>query len=200
MAQNSVSSPWAHPIGTSGTPVAKPGSSGICIFRPWSSQGHRTTLLALLPGIPAPFPHSHDRLHPVSEYAKAPSSPGLATVEDGVQSLREERVLIWPVSGITMCTPVLSQLWSGQWSPTPERKPEAHEYVGAHTQCTGPLALIILSTFCWCLQASHAVSACAEVGPVHCMCTPMHSSTPSPCHLPPSTHHPSLNRPGWLRL
>lgn len=99
MAQNSVSSPWAHPIGTSGTPVAKPGSSGICIFRPWSSQGHRTTLLALLPGIPAPFSHSHDRLHPVSEYAKAPSSPGLATVEDGVQSPREERVLIWPVSG-----------------------------------------------------------------------------------------------------
>ena len=35
----------------------------------------------------------------MSEYAKAPSSPGLARVEDGVQSPREERVLIWPVTG-----------------------------------------------------------------------------------------------------
>ena len=135
----------------------------------------------------------------MSEYAKAPSSPGLARVEDGVQSPREERVLIWPVSGdhhVHVSTISFGAV-SGHPPQRGSRKPEAHECVGALMQRAGPLALISLSTFCWCLQASHAACACAEVGPVRCMCTPTHSSTPLPCHLPPSAHHPpSTDLPG----
>ena len=122
----------------------------------------------------------------MSEYAKAPSSPGLARVGDGVQSPREERVLIWPVSGdhhVHVSTISFGAV-SGHPPQRGSRKPEAHECVGALMQRAGPLALISLSTFCWCLQASHAACACAEVGPVRCMCTPTHSSTPLPCHLP----------------
>lgn len=100
MAQQATSSPWARPFSTSRTPASKPGSSGISLFTPWRLLGYRTA-----PSGPASWhtspisPRSHDRLRPGSEHAKATSRPGLAAVEEGVQGPREERVLIWSVSG-----------------------------------------------------------------------------------------------------
>lgn len=137
--------------------------------------------LALLPGIPAPSPHAV-----MTEHAKAPSRPGLAAVEEGVQGPREERVLIWSVSGnhhahVSTITAL--------GLVTPEREPHI----------LGTAALIILSTSCWFLQASHAACACTEVSPVQCVCTPTHSRTPLSSHLPPSIYQPSLNGPAWLK-
>lgn len=94
MAQQATSSPWARPFSTSRTPAPKPGSSQISLFHPGGSWDTELPPLALLPGIPAPFPHAV-----MTEHAKAPSRPGLAAVGEGVQGPREERVLIWSVSG-----------------------------------------------------------------------------------------------------